>query len=65
MKLSNLKRASEINEILRAYKEARKELAEERPIVINGVELPHIIAYRFIQVLNVEINMLEKEVEKL
>ena len=65
MKIGNLKRASEIHEMLLACKQARKELAADVPVTINGVVLPHPIAYRIIQVLNVEINALEKEAEGL
>ena len=65
MKLANLNRATEIHQMLTAYKEARKSLSDDARIVLNGVELPHEISYRIIQLLNVEINLLESEVEKL
>lgn len=65
MKLSNLNRATEIHQMLTAYRAARKALSDEEKIVLNGVELPHEISYRIIQLLNVEINLLESEVEKL
>ena len=65
MKLSNLNRATEIHKMLTAYKAVRKEMSGDKPIIVNGIELPHGIAYRIVQMLNVEINLLEKEVEKL
>ena len=65
MKMKNLERASEIYSELSALKEARKRLADDTPVVLNDVALPHTVAYRIIQVLNLEINTLEKEVEGL
>jgi hypothetical protein len=65
MKIKNLERAAEIHERLRACNEVRQSLAISAPFTINGISLPHDMAYRIIQVINLEINSLHKEIEDL
>lgn len=65
MNIKNLQRAAEINEILSACTDARAALSKDEPFFINDIKMPHSIAYRILQVLNVEINKLHEEVESL
>ena len=65
MKIKNLSRAAEIHQMLASLTEVRASLSSDAPFTVNAIELPHEMAYRFLQVINLEINQLREEAGKL
>lgn len=70
MKLKNLQRAGELAENYALLKQAREILSEENVIVsvsgdVDRVVLPLAMKYNVLQIVNIEINKIEKEVNEL
>lgn len=65
MNIKNLHRAAEIDSLLMSLTKVRASLSDDKPISINGIALPHEVSYRILQVINLEINNLHKEIESL
>lgn len=70
MKLKNLQRAGELAEDYATLKKVRELLSEENVIVsvsgdIDRVVLPLAMKYNVLQIVNIEINKIEKEVGEL
>lgn len=69
MKLKNLQRAGELYEDYAALKQAREILSHDNVTISilgdSGVALPSSMKYNVLQVINLEINKIEKEVGEL
>jgi len=70
MKIKNLERASELYDDYSALREARGIISHDNVTISvlgddKGVALPQSMKYNVLQVINLEINKIEKEVGEL